>query len=189
MIETFMFSDLEVTFTAALSLLLFDTVFPGIIDASFLTKAKDVLQDMGNSGNIPARTLAVELDNISQLLVDFPTSQGRSIPTQLSLRMGQDGEALNNALRDIVEIELVLEGPNLDLQTLPLHVPQSYDGNLQVLATSPENVVIPSMDRIPSAPLGANSITQLDELFLGNFDTFGTEFDTDMTNSEWLDFM
>lgn len=188
-----MFPDLEVTFMAALLLALSSIVFPRAIDPLFLCTARDVLQDMKLSGNIPADALLKELNEISDLITNFSATQVASLSPQLGapVRMTYDGNVLNDELADIVKTDLLQTwSSNVELshpQRPSTNVAGEHDYIIREEHEPPQPVVDSSLTLAPSEV--ENSVPQPDGIFLDYFDASAIQFDSEITNSDWLDFV
>ncbi len=112
-----MFMDGEITFLAALSLLLANMVLPNSTASSFLDLAKGILQEMGDKGNLPVAALKDELHDICELAATACASN-----TNLGISFQQfarplsvisDAETLNNAILIVLEaMECSLDSPS-----------------------------------------------------------------------------
>lgn len=170
-------------------------MFPDVTDGSFLSIAKDVLRDMSNRGNIPAGALLQELNDIhgvlgSTSLVRLPTP---APSLHLSLHLKRNGQALNDAITNVLEVEAPLTD-NLGLsrsQTTQL-IPPVIEGFQQLPEEIPqEPTLMPDLDPMEHTATDEQSMSYAPDFYLDTFDDFQMPFDLDMpTGSDgWLDFV
>lgn len=182
-----MFFDLEVTFLAALSLILANTIIPDSTDPSFVDKAKEILREMGRRGNIPAIALRDELDDMCRLMSGHqlhpPSSETNgpfsNIDKQISITMIRDGQALNNALSDVIEIQSPL-----------YHVGGSASDTLARNQSGPPNTEKPSTaTQDHPAPAAVDNMPPLNEMHIDGFELGGMEssLSFDMADLQWLE--
>ncbi|KIV82671.1 hypothetical protein PV11_04765 [Exophiala sideris] len=195
-LETFNFWDLEATFTSALGLTLAHGIFTASIDGPLLAVGKDVLRDMSNRGNIPAKALLQELDNIHDMLDSTaPTQLTRlGLSLQLSLHLTHDGTAVNDAIVNVLEVEEPLTGSLAINELQAQHFMPSVIETFQQSSAEQlqELTLMPDLASTDQA-LGENvSMPQDPAFYLDNFVDFTIPDDLDMTgpgSDGWLDFV
>ena len=187
-----MFLDLEMTFLAALSLVLANIIIPGIAESSFIEVAKVVLQDMSSKGNIPAALLRSELDDICTLTSSPSHTLRRSDqrPSILhnTVAMVQDGQHLNDAILHVVELRSTLQDSNSDpnlgrerASDIPLDTPR------QQLEIQKDLIMSQSPSWRPGQFTSSNSMSHSDELNIDHVNTVDNPFTFDMADLQWLD--
>lgn len=188
-----MFMDLEATLMAAMSLTLLTELLPGRIDPQFLCIAKEVLQDMKRAGNSPAEALLMELDDISGLVtnVSKPRWLGILPQSETPIRMIYDGQVLNCGIANIVRTDVLQAYSSISEPSHPDpitgNVPLDVDDIPQLNGEQLQSTVNSSLGLGP--PMLEQDAPQADGLFLDYFDASAIQLDSDMTNSNWLDFV
>ncbi|RDW71016.1 hypothetical protein BP6252_07579 [Coleophoma cylindrospora] len=192
LLEIFSFCDLEITFLAALSLVIANAVIPNITESSFVKVAKDVLQDMSQGGNIPATLLKSELDEVLKLTPNLPPLHGRashSAPARRPATMVEDGRVLNNAILHVIEIQPVGKQSHYDPSFRHETAPGSSMGNQQPRHEAREaTALIHNPSWRPSLPQANNGVPPPpNNIYIHNFDPAEHGFTFDMEGLQWLD--
>lgn len=186
-----MFFDLEITFLAALSLVLANIIIPSITESSFVEAATAVLQDMSRKGNVPATSLKVELDDICRLASNLPPSLSwSSHPSTLrkTVTMVQDGQILNNAILDAIEIQPAARHSNYDPNLLQAPVPGPSTESQWLLPETPDPPTLtqnPSC--LPSLLPAGNGTPLSNGIYIDNMDGLENLFTFDAADLQWLD--
>ncbi|EXJ77856.1 hypothetical protein A1O3_09015 [Capronia epimyces CBS 606.96] len=200
LLETFLPLALEVTFLAAVSLVLANAIIPNIADSVLIDTAKVVLEDMGQRGNIPAASLKDELDDVreltSNLARSFLVRDSRSsapVPPKAAIAtIIRDGQVLSDAIVVVVEgitsatiqsaqdrFNVALEIPG-DTLTREHQWPQ---------LRAPESLV-PMQTRTPTTPQLHGPLTSpnaMPQVYLDGIDAMPNPFPFDTEDLRWLD--
>ncbi|RDW83477.1 hypothetical protein BP5796_04968 [Coleophoma crateriformis] len=192
LLEIFSFCDLEITFLAALSLVIANAVTPNITESSFIKVAKDVLQDMSHGGNIPATLLRSELDDVLKLMPNLSPLYGRarhSATVRRPTAMVEDGRVLNNAILHVIEIQPAGKQSHYDPSFRPETAPGISMGNQQPRHEAREaTTLIHNPSWRPSLPQANNGMPPPpNNLYIHNFDPVEHGFTFDMEGLQWLD--
>ncbi|KAI1392697.1 uncharacterized protein F4822DRAFT_425900 [Hypoxylon trugodes] len=128
LLEIFFFSNVEITFLAALALILIDVVLPAPTGSDRVGKAIGVLHDMGRYGSATAIALGADLKRIHEAvaaLSGYPRNErGTEVTTS------QDGDSFNVRFLNLIET------PNPPEK--PAGRPETLQGRLETMAKDPD---------------------------------------------------
>ncbi|KAI1627906.1 hypothetical protein EDD37DRAFT_281792 [Exophiala viscosa] len=175
LLEIFAFLDNEVTFLAAVLLVLVNIISPGTTDTSFIEVANGVLQDMASRGNIPAEALKDTLTDICELAAGYSSTHRNRYGRLLTVV--KDAETLNRAILNVIDIpQPAIERPEDSAGEI---VPPVAELPTASQSTIPSVQLVPAPGRMePSA-----------SFCIDDFDAVANTFDFDTVDLDWLDFV
>ena len=187
-----MFLDLEMTFLAALSLVLANNIIPNITESSFINVAKVVLQDMSRKGNIAAALLKSELDDICTLLSSLSPSIRRSDHQPSLIRkpiaMVHDGQYLNDAILDVIGIQPATMESSCDPSLARASGSDFSPADQRQQPDTQKDLTVrqaPSWQ--PAILPTSNSTPHSNEMNIDYIDAAENPFTFDMADLHWLD--
>lgn len=192
LLEAFLFSNVEMTFMAALALALISFILPNT-GSDLVDKATTILHDIGQSGNAVASALGDDLKRIHKALSAYPgRERGDDAPSlEQEAAMKQDGESFNIAFLNLLKI------PKPSKQGSQVHETHQSDP-----VTIADAIEVPYLDQSQgpqattqdsnwgSAPQQAvSSLVQPEDLTEVSLDEAEDAYSFNMLDLEWLEYV
>jgi hypothetical protein len=177
--------DLDLTFSASVSLVLANALFRDFVEPVFIELSRAVLREMSGNGNIPARALKNDLDTIIALTSTLSPPLSHHIHSSSickPLRMLEVGQDLNNAILGAIEIE-PSDDPDLlhgTAQDILMNDQTQHVGNANLMNPS-DNAAATSRPSINS------SVLQSQEFYVDAYNASDYVFSFDTEDLQWLD--
>jgi hypothetical protein len=185
-----MYLDLDLTFSAAVSLALANALFRDFVQPVFVELSRSVLEEMSLSGNLPARDLSNNLETIIALTSTFsppPSHHIHSSFISIPFSMFEDGQELSDAILGAIEIEPLLNPSSNDPNLLHAAAQDILvDDQRQQIGNA--NSIYPSSHATAaSRPSTNSSVPQSQEFYTDTHNASDYAFSFDTEDLLWLD--